>query len=193
MPEGWELRTKPGTKATKFTVDPDAADGTGALVIESENASGTFATQLKSVNLARTPILRWRWRVLDFPRDGDGRVPERDDQAIAIYVSSGGRLNQRSVAYRWETKTPVGEEGDASYVGGIVKVHWIVLRNEDDGSGVFYLEKRNVAEDFQRAFGFVPDKPIIAVSANTQYTNSYSLAELDWIEITSAPEAPKQR
>jgi hypothetical protein len=188
LPPGWEIRTVPGTDVATFRVDPDGADGAGVLVMEADDASGTFATQLKSVDLNRTPLLRWRWRVLEFPRDGDGRVKNRDDQAIGIYVSYGGLLGQRSIAYRWETDTPVGTEGDATYGAGLVKVHWIAIRNQNDGTGVFHIDERNVAADFQRVFGFVPDDPIIAVTTNSQYTGTRAVAELDWLELTPTAE-----
>jgi len=187
-PPGWELRTKPNTKVTQFRVDPAGAAGNGVLIMEAEDASATFAVQLKGVDLKRTPTLRWRWRVLALPTDADGRVSERDDQAIGIYVSHGGILGQRSVAYRWETKTPVGSEGTATYAAGVVKVHWLALRNEQDGLDTWYTEERNVAADFQRAFGFIPDDPIIAVTCNSQYTSSRAVAELDWIELTGETE-----
>ncbi|MEO8602805.1 MAG: DUF3047 domain-containing protein [bacterium] len=188
MPPGWELRTKPGTKVTQFRVDPAGADGSGVLVMEADDASATFAVKLKTVDLNRTPTLRWRWRALALPTDADGRVSERDDQAIAVYVSHGGILGQRSIAYRWETKTPIGAEGTATYAAGVVKTHWIALRNEQDGLGTWFTEERNVAADFQRAFGFIPDDPIIAITCNSQYTDSHAAAELDWIELTGTPE-----
>jgi hypothetical protein len=188
LPAGWEVRTVPRTKVTEYRVDPTGADGTGVLVMDAEDASATFATRLRQVDLRRTPILRWRWRVLELPRDADGRVPERDDQAIGIYVSYGGILGQRSIAYRWETDTPVGSEGDATYGAGIVKVHWFALRNQEDGAGEFRIEERNVAADFQRVFGFVPDDPILAVTSNSQYTGSRAIAELDWIELAPLAE-----
>ena len=187
-PPGWELRTVSNTKVTQFRVDPAGADGSGVLVMEADDASGTFAVQLKGLDLQRKPILRWRWRALALPTDADGRVAERDDQAIGIYLSHGGLLGQRSIAYRWETKTPVGAEGTASYVAGVVKVHWSAVRNEQDGLGTWYTEERNVAADFQRAFGFIPDNPIIAVSCNSQYTHSHAAAELDWIELSGSAE-----
>ncbi|MFN8640185.1 MAG: DUF3047 domain-containing protein [Candidatus Binatia bacterium] len=191
-PTGWEIRTVPRTKVTDFRTDPTGADGTGVLLMEAPDASGTFATQLKGVDLQRTPILRWRWRVKELPTDADGRNPERDDQAIGIYVSYGGILGQRSIAYRWETDTPVGTEGDATYGAGIVKVHWITVRNQQDGTGQFHVEERNVAADFQRVFGFVPTDPIIAVSSNSQYTESRATAELDWIELAAGGD-PRAR
>lgn len=188
LPDGWEIRKVPGTDVTKYRVDPSGADGAGVLVMEADNASATFATQLKTVDLRRTPLLRWRWRVLEYPRDADGRVAERDDQAIGIYVSYGGILGQKSIAYRWESDTPVGTEGDARYAAGVVKVHWIAVRNQADGTGEWRVDERNVAADFQRVFGFIPDDPIIAVTSNSQYTGSRAVAELDWVELQPLAE-----
>jgi hypothetical protein len=182
MPSGWELRTKAGTKVTQFTIEPPNDDHDGALRMSAVNASGMLATHLKHVDLHRTPILRWRWRALTLPTGGDGRVASRDDQAIAIYVSTGGLIRQQSVAYRWETETPVGTEGQSSYAAGIVSAKWIVLRNVKD-VGSFFVEERNLAHDFQRAFGFVPDDVSIGVTSNSQYTGSTAAAELDWIEL----------
>jgi hypothetical protein len=189
MPKGWEVRTVPGTDVTRFSADADGAYGAGVLVMEADDASATLATQLKSVDLRATPILRWRWRVLEYPRDADGREAERDDQAIGIYVSAGGILGQRSLAYRWETDTPIGTEGDATYGAGLVKVHWLAVRNKDEGVGVWHTDERNIAADFQRAFGYIPDQPIIAVTSNSQYTNSRAVAELDWLELDPPPPA----
>jgi len=189
MPKGWEVRTVPGTDVTRYRADAGGAHGAGVLVMEADDASATLATQLKSVDLRETPILRWRWRVLEYPRDADGREAERDDQAIGIYVSAGGILGQRSIAYRWETDTPIGTEGDATYGAGLVKVHWIGVRNKDDGTGVWHTDERNIAADFQRVFGYIPDQPIIAVTSNSQYTNSHAVAELDWIELDLPPPA----
>lgn len=188
QPPGWELRTKPGTKVTHFRVEPAGKDHDGALVMEADNASGIFATHLTKVDLHQTPILRWRWRAVTLPTAADGRDARRDDQAIAIYVSHGGLFRQASLGYRWETDTPIGSEGEASYAAGVVRAKWVALRNaQDAASGSFFVEERNVARDFQRAFGFVPDDITISVSSNSQYTGTRAVAELDWIELVAAP------
>src|SRR5215470_9506505 len=185
QPPGWEIRRKPGSKLADFHVE------NGMLVMKSDSQSGMLATHLVQVDLHRTPILRWRWRAITLPAGGDGRVPERDDQAIGIYVSSGGPLRQKSIAYRWETDTPVGTEGEASYAAGIVTTKWIAVRNAQD-AGSFFVEERNVARDFERAFGFVPDDVSIGVACNSQYTGTSAAAELDWIELTALPAAPEE-
>jgi hypothetical protein len=187
QPVGWELRTKAGVKVTEFSVEPPAEGHDGALRMTAINASGMLATHLKHVDLHRTPLLRWRWRALTLPAGGDGRIAGRDDQAIGIYVSSGGLIRQKSVAYRWETDTPVGTEGEASYAAGIVKAKWTVLRNVND-AGSFFVEERNLAHDFQRAFGFVPNDVSVGVTCNSQYTGTTAVAELDWIEVVAEPQ-----
>ena len=183
-PPGWEIRRKPGAKLGDFHVE------NGMLVVKTVNASGMLATRLEQVDLHRTPILRWRWRAITLPIGADGRVSERDDQAIAIYVSAGGALRQKSIAYRWETDTPVGTEGEASYAAGIVKTKWIAVRNAKD-VGSFFVEERNVARDFERAFGFVPEDVSIGVTCNSQYTGTSAAAELDWIELTAVAATPE--
>ena len=188
-PEGWEIRRKPGAKLADFQVVPSADGQDGLLVMTATNASGMFATHLKNVDLHKTPILRWRWRAVALPTGGDGRVAERDDQAIGIYVSAGSVIRQKSIAYRWETDTPVGTEGDTSYAAGIVKVKWMALRNAQE-AGTFFVEERNVARDFQHAFGFVPDDVNIGVTCNSQYTGTAAVAELDWIELVPDSPAP---
>ena len=191
QPAGWELRTVPRTKPAQFRIEPPTEEHDGALLMTADDASGMFATHLASVDLHRTPILRWRWRANTLPTGADGRTPSRDDQAIGIYVSSGGPLRQRSIAYRWETQTPVGTEGDTSYAGGIVHAKWIAVRNQQDAAaGTFFTEERNVARDFQRAFGFVPTDVSIGVTCNSEYTNSTAAAELDWIELSAVPTGP---
>jgi hypothetical protein len=188
FPAGWEYRPKIGVKEAEFRVEPAADGHNGVLRMEARNASNMLATHLAHVDLRRTPILRWRWRAITLPTGGDGRIPERDDQAIGVYISSGGFLRQKSIAYRWETDTPVGAEGETSYAAGIVKTHWKALRNAE-GAGTFFVEERNAARDFQRAYGFVPDDVSIGVVCNSQYTGTSAVAELDWIELVAAPVA----
>lgn len=190
MPPGWETRRKPGADFCRFEVVGAQEGHDGALVMTAVDESGMLATHLEHVDLRKTPILRWRWRASVLPLGGDGRDTDKDDQAIGIYVSSGSVLRQKSIAYRWETDTPVGTEGDASYAAGIVKTKWFALRNKADVGG-FFVEERNVARDFERAFGFVPEEEVsIGVTCNSQYTGTSAAAELDWIELSAEAAAP---
>lgn len=184
LPKGWEVKGKPGTKAAEFFIEK-SEDGTESwLGMRADNATATFAVDLDNIDLTETPLLKWRWRVTVFPTEADGRELKKDDQAIGIYISEGSRLRQKSLAYRWETETPVGEEGTAKYGMGVVTVKWISLRNKEDADGKTFLEEeRNLAEDFEKAFGYIPKKINIGISCNSQYTGSKAEAQLDWIKI----------
>ena len=50
--------------------------------------------------------MRWRWKVVTLPAGADGSKDKLDDQAIGLYVSTGGMFSQKSFALRWETDTP---------------------------------------------------------------------------------------
>lgn len=192
LPKGAEIKGKPGTPAAKFeAVDAAGAEDGRALRMTADKASASFFIPVDGVDLRKTPILRWRWRVTEFPAGADGRDEKKDDQAIGIYVGTGGMFGKTSLAYRWETDTPVATTGRAAYAAGVVKVHWTGLRNKDSGDG-FVVEERNVAEDWKAMVGTdVPKSFTLSISCNSQYTGTKAAAELDWIEFRPvAPAAP---
>ncbi|HBA85559.1 MAG TPA: hypothetical protein DCZ95_15865 [Verrucomicrobia bacterium] len=184
MPAGWAVQGKPFTQAAVFAVGEDEANPSHRwLSMTADDASATLkSSDALPVDLNKTPIMRWRWRATVLPTGADGRDPKKDDQAIGLYISTGGMFKQQSLAYRWETVTPMGTEGSAQYAK-VVSVKWHALRNEKDVDGAtFFVEERNVAEDFKKAFGFIPDKFGLGISCNSQYTDSKAAAQLDWVE-----------
>ncbi len=188
MPPRSEIRGRPGTPLALFEVVPSAdAAGGHVLRMTADRASGALLVPVAGVDLERTPILRWRWRVIEWPADADGRRPDRDDQAIGLYIATDGLFRRTSLAYRWETLTPIGATGVASYAGGMVRVHWMALRNRESGTD-FLVEERNVAADWRAMTGGPPPKTFaISISCNSQYTGSRAAAELDWLEFSPVP------
>lgn len=190
-PTDWEVQGKPLTPQAVFEVVADPADpARRVLNMHADAASASLKTRraLDGVDLNRTPILRWRWRVSQFPTGADGRDPARDDQAIGLYLSTGNVFNQQSLAYRWETETPAGAEGRARYAK-VVSVQWFCVRNQQDGTNTYFIEERNVAEDFKKAYGTVPKAIGFSISCNSQYTRSRAEAQLDWFEFVPLPSA----
>ena len=69
IPPGWEAQTWGKASALALSVMVD--DGQRVLHLESRNDRATITRDLRgSVSLARTPILRWRWKVLVMPTGG---------------------------------------------------------------------------------------------------------------------------
>lgn len=185
-PKGWKIKSRPGTKPALFFVKTVAEENVTFLRMESDMASASLITRVDGLDIKKTPVLQWRWRAAELPKGADGRIRAKDDQAIAIYVGSGNILDNKSISYRWDTLTPKGARGECAYGLGTIKIKWYTLRNEKDAApGSWYIEKRNVAKDFKKAWGFYPKTVYVSVSCNSQYTASRAAADLDWIEFLS--------
>lgn len=165
----------------------------GVLVVEADRSSGSMMT-MPRVDLRKYPVLRWRWRVRNLPPNADGRDPQRDDQAAVLYIGSGGLLNRKAVAFRWETEMPVGHTGNVVYAGGIVSVKYHCLRNRTTPVNEWVEETVNVAELFKKAYGFLPgpEEYVLSFGANSQYTKAHTFAEFDFVELRTAESLNKE-
>ena len=181
LPVNWQVEGK------KFRVPVTQCAAKGSVLeVRCNQSTGGIAAEIKGVDLNKTPIMRWRWRVLSYPNQADGRVRSRDDQPVALYLAmEAGRIAKNSIAYRWEGLTPVGFHGKTKYAG-ILTVNFIAMRNQKTKAGEWVTETRNVAEDFKRIYGTVPTRFGISVNGNSQYTKSSSVAEIDFIEFIPA-------
>lgn len=151
------------------------------MQVKCDKSTGGVITA-PNVDLRKYPVMRWRWRVLSYPKNADGRNPKTDDQPIAVYVGmNDGLVKKKSIAYRWETLTPQGYEGRTSYAG-VLTVNYITMRNHTTKAGEWVTEERNVAKDFQRIYGRIPKRFALSVIGNSQYTHSNTVAEIDFIE-----------
>jgi len=182
----WEAGgTKIGVPEPTYTVVKNTDAATGAVLqIKSDKATGALMCK-GNVDLNKYPIMRWKWRVIMLPAGADGRKPETDDQAISLYIGARNFLSNKSVCYRWETETPVGASGLVTYGGGLVKVKYFSLRNKDTAAGEWVTESRNVRDDFKAAYGYVPDEFAFSVGANSQYTKTNTVAELEYVEFVT--------
>lgn len=183
-PNGWPLRwQKEGFKWGVPETDCQIIDG--VLRIKCRKSTGGIII-LPRISLAKAPIMRWRWRVFSLPKDGDGRIAKKDDQPIAIYLgTSAGMIKKKAISYRWDNHTPKHFEGKSTYAG-ILAVNYITLRNNKDKLGEWVTEERNVAADFKRLYGKLPKEFAVSIIGNSQYTQSNTVAEIDFIEFLPA-------
>lgn len=189
MPPNRDWRYDGGKLAvanTKFYVKD------GALVVEAERSSGSMMTMPRT-DLRKYPVLRWRWRVRNLPPNADGRDLKKDDQPAVLYMGSGGLLNRKVIAFRWETDTPVGHKGKVVYAKGIVTVNYICLRNRTSPVNEWVEESVNVAEIFEKTYGFLPgpEEYILSFGGNSQYTKAHTFADFDFVELKKA-DSPKK-
>ena len=174
-----------GTPMTEFYVrnNKEARDER-VLVVETKKSSGFLATRISDDVWRNYPVLRWRWRVL---QKIQFKKKELDDQAAVIYFGDGSMLKQYLLGYRWEHSPAIGSSGIIKYGMGATTVFRMCMRNRKAQVGKWYVEERNVVEDFKKAFGRMPDGDCaLTIGANSQHSGSVGLVEIDYIEFCKA-------
>ncbi|MCS6778075.1 MAG: DUF3047 domain-containing protein [Geminicoccaceae bacterium] len=198
--DGWQemtFRDKPGNRYR--------LDGDGTVVIESR-ASVSVAWRDLSADLARTPILRWRWRVdravppTDLTRKGgDDRslsvyvafawVPERAsllERSVRAVLSSlaGQELPGRLLTYVWGGDGRANGWFDNPYLPTGAKLR--VLRDGSAPLGAWLEERVDVRADFRAAFGEEPPAvERIGIGADSDDTGSEArgaIRDLGWLQ-----------
>ncbi len=144
--QGWE--SKVFNQPTDYRI-VDLGDRR-ALQADCENAASAFYRRLR-VDLARTPVLRWSWRVDGAYRGLDETRKQGDDYLARLYVViDGGVLlwRTRALNYVWASGRPVGSAWPNAYTG---QAKMLALRSGPDGH--WREEVRDLRRDFREQFG----------------------------------------
>lgn len=167
FPPGWRVRKDEGKAA--YTVQEEA--GSRFLRAHSQGL-GLQAARSFEWNLDEYPILAWRWRPMEFPKDGDERESGRNDSALAVYllVPYSSIRGPRAVKYVWSERVPVGTRLESNL--GLTKVK--VLRSGTAGKETWSDERVDVRADFLSAFELTaaPKPGGIAVLTDADDTGS---------------------
>jgi hypothetical protein len=135
-------------------------------------------------NLQKYPVLSWKWKVLEFPDTSRAQTPqEKDDYAARIYVIFPflSFSSSKFLEYVW-AKDLAKETILDSPFGKNIKM--IVLREGQMPVEDWVLEKRNVYEDYKKAFGGnPPGVGAIALMCDADGSKSQAKALFDEIVI----------
>ncbi|MGI9415442.1 MAG: DUF3047 domain-containing protein [Hyphomicrobiales bacterium] len=185
----WKLLKVKGKDVTRFAIVKDRE-----MRVDAKGAVGFLYRQVSDLSEEKL-TLRWRWRI-------DRQIPATDqarkggdDRAIAVHLwfdddKSGslfGRLGSllgyprvgHLVTYVWGgVRDPDSVLPNPYYDKGAI----IIVRNGAAAeNGSWRSEKRDVADDYARAFGRMPDLSklrYIAISADTDDTGTESSARV---------------
>jgi len=133
-------------------------DGVAAIrAVAQDSASGLYRDV--DYRVADRPWLEWTWRVDRLQRTADIRVKDREDFAAAIFLIFGHPSmldpDVPTLAYVWTSDLlPEGAVVDSPHHPGFIRD--IVVRSGAGRLGQWMHERRNVAEDFRKAFGREP-------------------------------------
>ena len=119
------------------------------------------------------PVLEWEWKVGKFPKGGDVRIAEKDDQAGAFcFIIGYGTFGYDSaLCYLYENSGPKNK----------LIIHrknkntrfYFLRTREADGGKRWYKERRNILTDYREAFGKPPENKglmVILIDSNTTET-----------------------
>jgi hypothetical protein len=164
-------------------------DGVAAVEAHAEKSMALLARPV-DIDLAKTPILCWRWRV-DAPlKTADMTTKAGDDYAARVYLSfevppdtlglgtrlalklaravRGPQVPDAAVNYVWDNKHPVGTWQANAYTD---RARMLVLRTGAADAGRWVEERRDVAADFAKGFGHAPRRLTgVAVASDTDNT-----------------------
>jgi len=196
-----------------FVVSPFAArteyrlvESNPQVVLEADadgSASGLYR-QIR-IDPARHPVVEWRWRVLQALEHTDPRVASRDDSPARLVISfhgdenrldigerftarfykslTGSRLPYAMLMYIWSSDAPVGTIAPSVYTR---RIQMIVVQRDSGRNGEWRKFRRNVLEDYRRAFGEEPSD-IVAVGVMTDADDTHGKARAQYGDITFRP------
>ena len=167
VPSDWQKQNW-GSPKYEFVIETN--DTHKVLHLRSANEGSTISRDIKGrVNLKETPLLEWSWKVTALPKGGDSCKKATDDQAAQIFVvwpRFPTAVRSRIIGYVWDTTAPAGTICKSEKTGTVT---YVVIRSGTADLGKWFIERRNVVEDFQKIYGEAPDNPealSIAIDSN---------------------------
>lgn len=148
--QGWQPLTFRGRTATGYRLAAGAVEARCG-------ASGSGLIWRERIDLARTPVLAWRWRVDGVPAGADEHTKAGDDFAARVYVVRDGGWavwRTRSLVYVWASRAPAGSAWPSAYTG---QAQVVALRSGAAQAGAWLEEQRDVRADFKRYLGLELD------------------------------------
>jgi len=188
-PAPWRTVQVASARPTTYRV----AKVAGRTAVEaSVDRSMSLLARPISIDLAKTPVLCWRWFVDGPVTNADMTKRSGDDYAARVYVAFdmpdsalsgstkmklglarkmfGANVPDAAVVYVWDNSHPVGTARKSSYTS---RSQLIVTETGSRRARSWVSERTDLAADFARAFKNEPGTPKqLAIAADGDNTNS---------------------
>ncbi len=188
LPAGWKALTFPKVKQhTRYELVRDT-NTTVVRAVSRTGASGLIAEL--NVSATEYPVLEWRWKAENLLIKGDPTRKDGDDYPARIYVTfrydpARASLWQRTkygaarlaygeypphaaLSYIWDAKTPLDTILPNAYTD---RLQMVVVESGPDRLGQWLAYRRNLLEDYRRAFKEDPP-PISGIAIMTDTDNT---------------------
>lgn len=149
-------------------------DGVNAVEAHAVKSMALLARPV-DIDLGRTPVLCWRWRIDAPVKSADMTRKSGDDYAALNYI--------------WDNSHRVGTAQDNAYTD---RARMLVLRSGSENAGHWIQERRNVLKDFQQAFDGVSGQLRgLAIATDTDNTGEEAHAGFaDFRFVSTDTECP---
>lgn len=199
----WKPLTFP--KIPRHSAYRIAKEEAKSILVAEANASASGIIYKQRVNIYKTPIIRWKWKVSNVYQAGDARKKSGDDYPLRIYVVFkydpdkanaferaqyaaakmiyGEYPPHSSLNYIWANKTYPERILPNTYTA---KARMILLQKGPDRTGQWLEEKVNALEDYREAFGSDPPaEAALAIMADADNTGKKATGYADYIEVVA--------
>ncbi len=208
---GWDRRalrdwspyvTLPNIPRTDYALVSTSA-GTALQASAERSASGLY--RRIRIDPKRHPIVEWSWNVAQAPAGADPRVPSREDSPARLVISFHGDVKSLDFAERVTLRMYKGLTGQMlpfailmyvwadgvppeTIIPGVHtdRMQMIVVEGGKARSGEWVRFRRNVVEDYRRAFGTEP-WDIVAVGVMTDSDDTGQTARALYGDIMFLP------
>ena len=180
LPPDWQVKVNHGKpEISVCTEGPNSC-----LHMKSVKSSFSLEHGV-DVDLARLPVLTWKWKVAQLPSGGDFRRSATDDQAAQVLVAFD---DHRILSYIWDTNAPKGAFQSASSIP-FVHVYALVCQSGAADANRWVEESHNFAADYEKAFGKpAPHVKGVRIQINSQHTGSTAESYFGEIAFRSAQQ-----
>ena len=186
LPEGWKLfRINEKVPATTFTLTEP-----GVLHAQANNSMAGMLRKQR-IDLSKTPVLCWRWKIKASVAKADLLTKAGDDYAARIYVFYdvpvtqlgfsdrlkiklakslyGADIPTAALNYVWDNKQPIGTLRANAYTD---RTRMLVVESGNAKAGQWLSEARDLKQDYLAAFGGrAPDVTGLAIATDTDNTH----------------------
>lgn len=181
----------------------------GEVVLHARaNAAASGLGHSVTFDLRSAPVLDWRWKIGSLIEGADNSDPTKEDSPVRIVLQFDGtksRLPLKDRAYFLLGKQLSGQEpayatlmyvwANRAPVDAVIpnprttRVQMVVVGSGATGVGRWQTVRRNVVEDFRRAFGEEPG-PLTAVGVLTDTDNTGGSVEAWYGDLRFLPATP---
>jgi hypothetical protein len=169
---GWKSKVFAGE--TRYSLE--RTGGKTALRADSSAAASGLYREIK-VDLGKTPILNWSWKVDHVLVGADERTRSGDDYPVRVYVVFSGGLyfwRTRAINYVWSNQQPVDSSWLNAFTGN---ARMIAVESGASRAGKWITERRDVRADYRRLFGEEPGHvDAVAIMTDTDNTGAAATA-----------------